>query len=456
MYSVILCGGSGTRLWPLSRKNYPKQFIKFFNDHSLLQETFLRMREIMPTENIFIVTNKENLYNSYNQLKELEPDYPIGQILIEPMSLNTAPAITLAIKHLAEKVKINTSAPIIILPADHYIGNKNEFCRVVKEAMENTNDHVGTIGIKPSRPETGYGYIEKGDWLGKYYIAKRFTEKPDVETAQEFVSSNNYVWNSGYYIFNIKTFVNELRKHASEIYSILYLDYQNFFARFGEMPDISIDYAISEKSDKVIVFEGDFGWSDVGSFDSLSELMTNDNTKHISIESKNVFVHSENNRLVATIGVKDLVVIENTDAILIKQKGRSDDLRGLVKYLKDKKYKELEHNMIVHRPWGRYEILVDNGSHKAKKIVVYPGAKLSVQSHYHRAEHWIVVKGIAKILLEKETKLLRENESTFIPAATKHSLENPGKINLELIEVSTGNYLEEDDIQRFEDIYNRV
>jgi mannose-1-phosphate guanylyltransferase / mannose-6-phosphate isomerase len=456
MYSIILCGGSGTRLWPLSRKNFPKQFLKLYSDKSLLQETFLRMREIMPGENIYFVTNQDNLFNVFNQIKEIEDNFDIKQILTEPMSLNTAPAISYAVKYLAEKRDVDLSSPIIILPADHFIGDKKTYLDLVVNSMNTVGDKIGTIGIKPQGPETGFGYIKKGENTGEYFQVSEFKEKPNKVTAIEYVNSGEYVWNSGMYIFNIKTFAREVREHAPEIYRLLEQSFEVFLDKFSEMPSISVDYAISEKSTNVVVWEGDFGWSDIGSFDSLAEKMgKKENKQHINIDSKNIYVHSPNNKLIVTLGVEDLVVIENSDSILVHKKGRGEDVKKVVNYLKENRTKELEHNLIVHRPWGKYEVLVDNPEHKVKKITVYPEAKLSLQAHYHRAEHWVVVKGTAKVVNGDKDIILRENESTFIPAYSNHRLENPGKINLEMIEVQTGNYLEEDDIIRFDDIYNR-
>lgn len=458
MYSVILCGGSGTRLWPLSRKNFPKQFLKLYSDKSLLQETFLRMRKIMPKENIIIVANQDNFFNVFNQIKEIESDFNKDQILKEPIALNTAPAIALAAKYLFEVCGAGINEPVIVSPADHYIGDEKEYLRVLQAATENIGDNIGTIGITPTSPDTGLGYIKKGEKEKTFFKVKEFKEKPSKEKAQEYVRSGQYVWNSGIYIFSIKVFARELKKHAPEIFSIVSLPARVFMDNFHKMPSVSIDVAISEKSDKIIVFEGDFGWSDIGSFDSLAEILRekNKNEKHLSIDSKNVFVHSTGDRLIATLGVEDLIIIENNDSILIQKKGRSEDIRKIVDKLKESKRKEIEHNLIVHRPWGKYEVLIDEPAHKVKKITVYPGGQLSLQKHYHRVEHWVVVRGVAKIVNGDKEIFLRENESTFIPALTNHRLENPGKINLEIIEVQTGGYMEEDDIIRMSDVYNRA
>ena len=415
------------------------------------------MREIMPSENIIFITNEDNFYNVFNQVKEIEPEFKEEQILIEPVSLNTAPAIAYGIKYLAETKEADLDAPVLVLPSDHYIGNKEKYLELVKNAMVGIGDNIGTIGITPLKSETGFGYIKKGENFERCFKVLEFKEKPDLATAEKYFNSGEYVWNSGMYIFSARSFARELKIHAPEIYSLFIEEPEQFLKKFNQMPSVSIDYAISEKSDKVIVFEGEFGWSDIGSFDGLAEILSgkDENDRHVGIDSKNIFVHSTNNRLVTTIGVEDLIVVENNDSILIQKKGRSEDVKKIVGHLKENKFKEIDHNLIVYRPWGKYEVLIDSPMHKVKKITVYPGAKLSLQSHYHRAEHWVVVRGSAKIVNGDHELSLRENESTYIPAITKHRLENPGKTNLEIIEVQTGSYLEEDDIIRYDDEYKR-
>ncbi len=456
MYSVILCGGSGTRLWPLSRKNYPKQFLNLFSNKSLLQETFLRMQKIMPQNHIFFVTNQANYFNVFNQIKELAKDFNQEQILIEPVSLNTAPAITLAVKYLTEKFKINTNDPILFLPSDHYIKSKEKYFELLNIATQEIGTFIGTIGITPQSPKTGYGYIKKGKSKNHYFKVIDFKEKPKKSVAQKYLASGNYVWNSGIYIFNAKTFFKELALCSPEISKLADKKLDKFIENFKKLPSISIDYAIAEKSKKVIVFEGNFGWNDIGSFDSLAEISKkNYPAKHLSLNSKNIYIHSDSKKLVATIGVEDLNIIETADSILVQKQGHGEEVKKIVTEIKKQKMKELEHNLIVHRPWGKYEILLDNPDHKVKKITVYPGEKLSLQSHNHRAEHWIVTKGSALIVNGDQEIALQKNESTFIPIFAKHRLSNPGKINLEIIEVQSGDYLEEDDIIRYEDIYNR-
>lgn len=449
----------------------------------------MRLRKITPSENIVLAANQENFFNVFNQIKEVEKEFNKEQILTEPESLNTLPAITCAIKYLVEIKRADLNSPIIVSPSDSYIqepgiypapfraphpfaeGSQNGiygagsntqpqrcgvYLNLLESAAANIGDNIGTIGIIPTKPEIGYGYIKKGERNGNYFKIEKFVEKPDKDTALAYISSGQYVWNSGVYIFKIKTFVAELKKYAPEIYSLLVQPLKIFQEKFHKLPKVSIDTGISEKSARMVIFEGDFGWSDIGSFDSLAEITGNaPHAKHINIDSKNIFIHSANNRLVATLGVEDLIVVENNDCILVQKKGRSEDTRKIVEHLNENNYKEAEHNLIVHRPWGRYEILIEEPGYKVKKIMVYPGAKLSLQSHFHRVEHWVVAKGTAKIINGEEEIILKENESTFIPAMARHRLENTGKINLEIIEVQTGRYLEEDDIIRYNDIYKR-
>lgn len=449
MYSVILCGGSGTRLWPLSRKNYPKQFLNLYSDKSLLQETFLRIKKIMPSQNIVLISNSKNFFNVYNQIKEICDDFKKEQVLVEPDSLNTAPAIAYAMKYLVDEMEIKPDAPVIILPADHFIGKNKEYLTLVKKAMKEVGDNIGTIGITPLKPETGYGYIKKGAKINGFFKVDEFKEKPDKKTAQRYLKSKKYVWNSGMYLFNYQTFLSEIEKYAPEIANVMSKKMADFLKNFVKLPSISIDYALSEKSNKVVVFEGEFGWSDIGSFDSLADVLStkkDQDSRHIKIDSENIFIHSETNKLIATLGVKDLIVIENNDSVLIQKRGESERVKGVVEYLKSNKMREVDSSVIVYRPWGKYEVLIDGSHHSVRKVTVYPGESLSLQMHYKRVEHWVVIKGIATVLKGKQNIKLKKDESIFIPQKTKHKLSNLGKTNLEIIEVQTGEYLGEDDI----------
>ncbi|MFA5777136.1 MAG: mannose-1-phosphate guanylyltransferase/mannose-6-phosphate isomerase [Parcubacteria group bacterium] len=459
MYCIILCGGSGTRLWPLSRKNFPKQFLKLYSDKSLLQETFLRMKEVVPQENIYFVTNEENQYNVLNQIKEVYEDFKESRVIREPKSLDTMPAITLAVKYLQEIIKIDEMAPIIEVHSDHYIGDKENYVKIAKNALSKVKNNLGAIGIIPTMAHTGLGYIKKGEKIDDYFKVEAFKEKPDKKTAQEFVDSGQYLWNAGMYLFNTKTFSEELERYVPEIYSAFSKSYEDFCANFSDLPSVAIDVALSEKSDRMVVFEGEFGWSDIGSFDVLAEILSqkkDSNPKHLSIDCKNVFVHSVNNGLVVTSGVEDIIIIENNDSILVQKMGESNDgVKKVVEYLKEKKMPELSDSIIVYRPWGKYEVLIDKLGYKVKKITVNPESRLSLQSHRKRTENWIVVKGNARVFNGGSVADIKEGEGVFIPIGSKHRLENMGKEILEIIEVQTGSYLEEDDIVHYEDDYNR-
>ena len=458
MYSIILCGGSGTRLWPLSRKNFPKPFLKLYSDKSLIQETFDRMSGAIPKENIYIVTDKDNFFNVLNQVKEIYPEFRKEQIIVEPMSRDTTPAIMLAVKYLQDEIKIDKSAPIIEVHSDHYIGKKDVYLNLVKNALSALGNNIGLIGITPTKPDIGLGYIEKGEMGSEYYKVSAFKEKPDVETATKFLETGKYVWNAGMYMFNAQTFGEELKACDPQMHGLFCKPYESFVENFESLPKIAIDYVIAERSKRVVVFEGDFDWSDIGSFDVLSEIaVKNDtvNSKHLAFDSKNVYTNSISDRLIVTVGLDDVNVVENNDVILVQKKGKSSEIKKVVEYLKENNYPEVDHNVEVCRPWGKYEVLIDEKNHKVKKITVLPGSKLSLQSHERRAEHWVVVKGTARVINGENILVLHENESTYIPAKAKHRLENPGTENLEIVEVQTGSYLEEDDIVRYDDVFGR-
>lgn len=459
MHAVILCGGSGTRLWPLSRKNFPKQFLKLYSDKSLLQETFLRMSGAISKDNIFLITNEENYFNVYNQIKEIYSKFKKDRIIIEPKSLSTAPAIALAVSYLKNSIGVSEKDPIVFLPSDHYIAEKDMYLKIVKKAMSEVGDRVGIIGVTPRKPDMGFGYIEKGKKERNYFRVAAFKEKPDCKTAEQYVKAGSYLWNAGMYIFNAETFSRELKKHAADIYSIYSKNYPEFLKNFKKLPSISIDYALAEKSDNVIAFEGEFGWSDIGSFDELAEISERNkkiNRKQVNINSKNVFVCSDNDRLVATVGVSDINVVESYDAILIQKRGEGTQIKKVVEYLKEHKNSEVEHRLVEYRPWGKYEILFEQpNAYKVKRFDIYPKAKLSLQSHKKRSEHWVVVKGKAKVTKGNETFILKAGESAFIPAGTIHRFENPTNAITQFVEVQLGSYLEEDDVARYEDDYNR-
>jgi len=456
MYGIILCGGSGTRLWPLSRKNFSKQFLSLYSDKSLLQETFLRISHIIPLKNIVFVTNKDNFFNVLNQIREIEKGFDKEQILVEPASRNTGPAVAIAVKYLEERMKVRDGDVIAVFPSDHYIGEKEAFLDLLRKMEKSIGENIGMIGAVPIRVETGYGYIQKGRRLKEYFQVQGFVEKPNKKKATSIVESKKYLWNCGIYLFNLRTFRRQVEEHVPKIGAILKKDFAGLLKAFNRLPEITLDSVLAKKSKNLIVFEAKIKWSDIESFDDLADVPINRPNHHLGLNSKNIFVHSINDRLVVTLGVKDLVVVENHDAIMIQKKGCGQDLKKISHLLDTLGLKELEHNMVVHRPWGKYEVLIDHPMHKVKKITVYPGAKLSLQSHKYRVEHWIVVKGTAGIVNGDRNITLQENESTFIPLGARHRLENPGSKDLEIIEIQTGSYFGEDDITRYEDIYDRT
>lgn len=336
-YVVILCGGSGTRLWPMSRKDFPKQFLKLYGEQSLLQETYARARDMLPRERIFFVTSDSHALHVLDQIRAIEEGFLAAQVIIEPAARNTAPAITLAMKYLSDSVRIDPGETVLFLPSDHYIGKREAYLACMRSVLEMTDDRVGTIGIVPTRAETGYGYIRKGvKQEGGAFAVSTFKEKPDSITAQQYIDSGEYLWNSGMYFFNGRTFFQELATYAPEIAVRSSESLEVFLEGYGELPCVSIDYALSEKSKRVVVFEGDFGWSDIGSFDSLADIAPhNPSARHVGIDSENIYTYSEENRLIATIGVRDLIVVESGGSILICERGRSEDVKKMVEKLRE-------------------------------------------------------------------------------------------------------------------------
>jgi len=473
MKILVLAGGSGTRLFPLSRSKFPKQFLRLEEGKpSLFQQTVKRaLRLTENPEDLLIVTNAEHAEHKFLVERELEEVGASGaEVLLEPEGRNTAPAIALAVKFLKEKGLENEH--LFVMPSDHLISPLEKFVEGVLPTFRWVEEgYILTYGIRPTKPETGYGYVEAEEALGDgVFKVKKFHEKPDRETAIRYLSSGNFYWNSGMFAFSLQTILEEFKRHAPEIYRWIEEDkFENALASFGKLPEISIDYAIMEKTDRAAVKPLDLFWSDVGSWDSVYEILPKDKegnavvgtVKHLG--ARNSLFFSASGRLVAAIDVEDLAVVDTDDAILITKRSSSQKVKELVKLLKsDPRFKKLtEFHTLVHRPWGSYKVLYEEAGVKIKKITVKPGAALSLQLHYHRSEHWIVVRGTAKVVLEDEKGnlreiFLRENESIFVPKTRKHRLINPGKVPLEIIEVQVGDYLEEDDIVRFEDKYNRV
>jgi len=463
MKAIILAGGSGTRLWPVSRYGLPKQFIKLNGGKSLLCQTVERLAAVVPLKDIFVITNSDYRFHVQADLRSVSPEIE-DNVILEPVGRNTAPAIALVMKYCQEKLKCGKDEVIFICPSDHIIQPVEKFARYARQAEAAAKaGSIVTFGIKPSRPETGYGYIRKGAKTpgngGVCKVAK-FAEKPDAKTADKYLLAGDYYWNSGMFSFTIATMLAEFKAYAPEISRRMTQTLAKMTEDFKSMPSISIDYAVMEKSKKAAVLPIDILWSDVGSWDSLHEVIAPDGDDNVKVgdvlalDTKRTIIMGEK-RLISTIGLKDLIIIDTPDALLVAKRGQAQRVKEVVDLLKERKRKEVVEHMTTYRPWGSYTILEEDSRYKIKRIVVKPGHKLSHQLHYHRSEHWIIVKGTAKVTLGKTTSLVHENESTYVPKSTEHRLENPGKVPLEMIEVQNGEYVGEDDIVRYDDIYGR-
>lgn len=461
MKLVILAGGSGIRLFPLSRSWYPKQFLKIGGQKSLLQQTIERFFGLVEPKDILVVTNMDYVYHVRTDLAEISAED--AHIITEPVAKNTAPAIALALSYCKEKMGCNDDESVFVTPADHVINPLPDFQKLVLDAELICQDSncIVTLGVEPTKPETGYGYIHADcEKIGTGYRVESFKEKPDKSTAEKYIANGRYYWNAGIFAFSVATMENALRSLANDIYTISSLGYEKALEKFSYMPNISIDYAVAEKCKNIVVIPmGNVQWNDVGSFDAIDEILPKENGNVVSgdvitIDSKNSMIFASD-RLISTIGVANLIVVDTPDVLLISEKGRSQDVKKLVEKLKYDKRKEISENITMYRPWGSYTILAEGDGFKVKKITVNPGAKLSLQMHYHRSEHWTVISGIGKLTLDDKVVVFKENESTYIPVAVKHRLENPGSIPLSIIEVQNGRYLGEDDIVRFDDVYRR-
>jgi mannose-1-phosphate guanylyltransferase/mannose-6-phosphate isomerase len=460
---VLLSGGSGTRLWPLSREAYPKQFLPLASERTMVQDTWLRVAPLAATRPI-VVANEEHRFLVAEQLRQIGA--PAPHILLEPVGRNTAPAIAAAaLQAMAE----GADPILLVLPSDHVVRDAEGFRRAVEVAMPAAGDGaLVTFGIVPDAPETGFGYIhaESGEGLRK---VSRFVEKPDATTAQSYLDDGGYYWNSGMFLFRASRYLEELERFRPDIVAAVRAAFTEArqdgdFVRldkdaFAASPSDSIDYAVMEKTAHAMVLPVDIGWNDVGSWSALWDVAERDaggNAHHgdvIAVDTRNSYAYAQ--RLVALVGVDDIVVVETDDAVLVARKDRVQEVKQVVAQLKDGQRSQAVLHREVHRPWGSYDSVDMGQRHQVKRIKVKPGAKLSLQSHAHRAEHWIVVRGVARVTRDNDVFELYENQSTYIPIGAKHRLENPGKEPLELIEVQSGDYLGEDDIVRYSDIYGR-
>ncbi len=469
---VILCGGSGTRLWPLSRECFPKQYLSLTeNNKSLLQNTVERINPLKNLLNPILICNEEHRFIVAEQMREIGKS-PLS-IMLEPFGRNTAPAITLsAIKAL----EADNDPILLILSSDHEIKNIEKFITVIKKGLEYAEKgELVTFGVVPTNAETGYGYIKADSPFLEREITgkkiKEFTEKPDLETALKFIEDKSYTWNSGIFMFKAKIILEEIKRYSFKIFETCQktiskshkdleftrLDKNNF----KNCPDISIDLAVMEKTQSGMVLPLDVGWSDIGSWKAVWENSNKDKNgnftkgKVIYKDTKNSYIRSEN-KLVVTYGINDLAIIETNDAILISGKDQSQNIKNIVRELKEKNFSEGKKHKKIYRPWGNYFSVVEDKRWQVKLISVKPGEQISLQMHHHRSEHWIVVKGIADVEIDGKFSTLKENQSIYIPVTSKHRLTNPGKILLQIIEVQSGSYVGEDDIVRFEDKYGRL
>ena len=461
--AVVMAGGSGTRLWPLSRAAHPKQFLALHGDDTMLQATFKRLDGLGIQASVTIC-NEEHRFFVAEQLREIDR---LGSIILEPVGRNTAPAIALA----ALSSPDDEDPLLLVLAADHVIQDEVAFIRTVMDAIPLADaGKLVTFGIVANEPNTGYGYIKKGESQGPGFTVDAFVEKPSLEVAKEYLDSGDYFWNSGMFLFKASRYLEELKKHRPDIYeacqlSMKHISKDNDFLRvngtaFDACPSDSIDYAVMEKTTDAVVVPMDAGWSDIGSWTSLWDISKKDDNGNATYgdvmlhESNNSYIRTDG-KLVAAIGVDDLVIVSTKDVLVVAHKASVQDVKVVAQQLRAESRTEWEHHREVYRPWGKYDSIDSGERYQVKRITVKPGAKLSVQLHHHRAEHWVVVSGTAKVTNGEKAFILSENESTYIPIGVVHALENPGKVDLELIEVQSGSYLGEDDIVRFEDRYGR-
>lgn len=460
--AVIMAGGSGTRLWPLSRASYPKQFLPIFGDKTMLQESIKRL-DNLNINSYITICNVDHRFIVAEQLNEI--GY-LGTIILEPVGKNTAPAIGLAATH-----KIDEDPLLLVLSADHIIKNTEAFERSIKNAIPIAESgKLVTFGIVPNKPNPQYGYIKKGNKTESGFVVENFIEKPSIDNAEDYLKTDEYLWNSGIFLFRASKYLEELKKYRPDIFKCCSssvfdknddLDFLRIKEKsFRECPSESIDYAVMEKTKDAVVVPMDADWNDVGTWSSLWDISTKDSRGNSTIgdvllhEVTNSYIRSQE-KLVSVIGLSDLVIVDTKDALMVARKDHDQDIKIIIDELKNQSLDQWYSQREVHRPWGKFDCIDKGENFLVKRLTVKPGEKLSVQMHHHRSEHWIVVSGVAKVTRGEENFLLYENESTFIPAGVVHSLENPEKYELELIEVQSGNYLDENDIVRLDDKYGR-